>query len=220
MPFRTLSTRCCHMLVVFQKGDFRMKLYPDPKMLAGMANGSQREFTRFYLANQQMVLRKIIYYMKQYSEDAMDVYDILMNKFFYYYQDNHETIHNLNAYYSIMVKHAVFNYVDRQKHQMSDVVCMDNDVLLEFLGEQENDSLSMEEQAELRMVIEELEMFSETLPEHQRNCFKLYYLQLMTYQEIADALNMNINTVKSTLHYARRKMKKYYEENFGGRCYG
>jgi len=46
-----------------------------------------------------------------------------------------------------------------------------------------------------------------TLPEHQQNVIKLFYIQDYTLKEIADILNISVGTVKSRLFHAREKLK-------------
>lgn len=55
------------------------------------------------------------------------------------------------------------------------------------------------------------------LPERQRACVVLRYLEDMTEREIADALECSIGTVKSQLSKARTKLERELERDGGGR---
>lgn len=55
------------------------------------------------------------------------------------------------------------------------------------------------------------------LPERQRACVVLRYLEDMTEREIADALECSIGTVKSQLSKARAKLERELESDGGGR---
>ncbi|MFH1312529.1 MAG: sigma-70 family RNA polymerase sigma factor [Candidatus Eisenbacteria bacterium] len=48
----------------------------------------------------------------------------------------------------------------------------------------------------------------EDLPLEQREAIVLRYFEGMSYREVAETLEMPIGTVMSSLHYAKRKMKK------------
>lgn len=55
------------------------------------------------------------------------------------------------------------------------------------------------------------------LPERQRACVVLRYLEDMTEREIADVLECSIGTVKSQLSKARAKLERELEADGGGR---
>lgn len=68
------------------------------------------------------------------------------------------------------------------------------------------------EKIELNEVIERA---LETLPEHYRVTLWLRVIENLTYEEIAETLNINIGTVKSRINMARKLMRdrlKYYLE--------
>lgn len=50
------------------------------------------------------------------------------------------------------------------------------------------------------------------LPEEQRTCALMFWIQELTIPEIADILGVSQNTVKSRIHYARKKMTAEAEE--------
>lgn len=54
-----------------------------------------------------------------------------------------------------------------------------------------------------------------TLPPAERAIFILHAYEGRTYREIAEALELNINTVKSIYSRSRRKLLKNYEKIFG-----
>lgn len=62
---------------------------------------------------------------------------------------------------------------------------------------------------------EVIEKALETLPEHYRVTLWLRVIENLTYEEIAETLNINIGTVKSRINMARKLMRdrlKYYLE--------
>lgn len=52
----------------------------------------------------------------------------------------------------------------------------------------------------------------EKLPDDQRICLLMFYYDELTVKEIAQALDVSENTVKSRLNYARKKLRKESEE--------
>lgn len=54
-----------------------------------------------------------------------------------------------------------------------------------------------------------------TLPSAERAIFILHVYEGRTYREIAEVLNVNINTVKSIYSRSRRKLLKNYKKIFG-----
>lgn len=55
----------------------------------------------------------------------------------------------------------------------------------------------------------------QNLPENYRNIIYLYYYEEYTVSEIADILNMNVNTVKSGLKRAREQLKRLLKDSDG-----
>ncbi|MCK4374347.1 MAG: sigma-70 family RNA polymerase sigma factor [Candidatus Brocadiae bacterium] len=51
------------------------------------------------------------------------------------------------------------------------------------------------------------------LPERQREAIVLYAFEQMSYREIADALEVPMNTVKTLIHRARANLAREFEEN-------
>lgn len=50
------------------------------------------------------------------------------------------------------------------------------------------------------------------LPEDQRMCLLMYYFEELSINEIAESLELNNNTIKSRLNYARKRIKEKVEE--------
>jgi len=59
-----------------------------------------------------------------------------------------------------------------------------------------------------RQSLPELEKLVIELPEHYRETVNLYYFEGLSYQEIADVLNIPMGTVKSNLHRGLQLLRK------------
>jgi RNA polymerase sigma-70 factor, ECF subfamily len=66
------------------------------------------------------------------------------------------------------------------------------------------------EQEELRQIVRD---GIATLPEKHQAVIVLYYLHRRSLQETADALGIQVGTVKSRLHYALRRLRGHFEEH-------
>jgi RNA polymerase sigma factor (sigma-70 family) len=67
---------------------------------------------------------------------------------------------------------------------------------------------------------EEVEMvfrFLETLPEKQREIFQLREVEGLTYEEIAEYLEISLDQVKVNLHRARKTLKDYLTQHRNGK---
>jgi RNA polymerase sigma-70 factor (ECF subfamily) len=53
------------------------------------------------------------------------------------------------------------------------------------------------------------------LPVHYRAVLTLHYLEGLSYEEIADVLNLPMGTVKTHLHRARQTLKRVMLKKFG-----
>lgn len=73
--------------------------------------------------------------------------------------------------------------------------------------------------SELKLAMKEL---IDELPDDQRMCVLMYYFEELSINEIADALELNNNTIKSRLNYARTKIKDKIDdlEKKGIRIFG
>ncbi|MBR0434015.1 MAG: sigma-70 family RNA polymerase sigma factor [Bacteroidaceae bacterium] len=78
----------------------------------------------------------------------------------------------------------------------------------------DSDALVSKETAEEQMQMEELMCYvRDNLSPMEQNVFRLRYLQEMTGQEVADALNVSRQTVHTHLKQSVEKIRKYFNSN-------
>jgi RNA polymerase sigma-70 factor (ECF subfamily) len=70
----------------------------------------------------------------------------------------------------------------------------------------------MSNNAESNIVLKEIQKKIKSLPEIFQRPFNLYF-EGFRYQEIADALNEPLGTIKSRIHFARKLLKECIERN-------
>ena len=87
----------------------------------------------------------------------------------------------------------------------------------------DNSSTTVQQSAELQVLLfeedRELHYAIIQLDEKYRIPLILYYFQDLSYQQIADVLNITLSTVKTRLHRAKDSLKKLMDSN-GGASHG
>ena len=101
----------------------------------------------------------------------------------------------------IMVNEALQNLRERKKMKFSDFNIIQMDV---------QDDFDIESDIGAREI---LELMSE-LPHGYRTIFNLYVVEGYKHQEIADLLNISINTSKSQLIFAKKKMAELVKKKY------
>ncbi|HEY0653572.1 MAG TPA: sigma factor-like helix-turn-helix DNA-binding protein, partial [Chryseosolibacter sp.] len=71
----------------------------------------------------------------------------------------------------------------------------------------------LQEGPEIESNLRKLEGCIETLPEEQRQCVKLFYLQKKCYKEITELTGFELNKVKSYIQNGKRNLKICMEKN-------
>lgn len=109
----------------------------------------------------------------------------------------------LKNYFLTAVKNHALNQIQRDKRNTVSL----SELLIDLAEEEKNDSFDDEELAvNIASAIEEL-------PAACRNIFTMTYHEKLTYQQIADRLNLSKNTVKTQMGIAyrqlRQKLKKW-----------
>lgn len=69
-----------------------------------------------------------------------------------------------------------------------------------------------EEEEEAKLPIESLNECIESLPDGQRNCIKKFYVEEMTYKDIADELQLELGKVRSYIQNGRRNLRICVEQ--------
>ncbi|WP_027417694.1 RNA polymerase sigma factor [Aneurinibacillus terranovensis] len=71
---------------------------------------------------------------------------------------------------------------------------------------------NVEQEVERSGMVEEVRRAINQLPEHHRTVVTLRYMQDLSYNEIAEVMNMPLNTVKSYLFRARQQLQELLKE--------
>lgn len=71
----------------------------------------------------------------------------------------------------------------------------------------------MDDSPDLEGRLQLLEQGIKELKDEQRSCVELFYLQQQSYQQISDALQLPLNSVKSAIQNGKRNLKLWMERN-------
>ncbi|GAB2620858.1 RNA polymerase sigma factor [Belliella aquatica] len=80
---------------------------------------------------------------------------------------------------------------------------------LEPLGDQEFEVVTSEDQEDTSGKLKLVFKFLDKLPEKQREVFQLREVEGLTYEEIAEYLEVSMDQVKVNLHRARKSLRDY-----------
>ena len=114
---------------------------------------------------------------------------------------------HLAAYLAKLTRNAALNRYRAQNAQKS-VVAVSLDELAECLPGGESPA----DRAEAEVLRSALSAFLRTLPERQRQVFLARYFYALPLSGIAARFSMRENTVKTTLHRTRRRLRDYLEQ--------
>lgn len=189
-----------------QCGTMRYSLQETRRLVAEAKKGDQAASTRLY----EMTSKKyyaVVWQMmggRRSSDEALDVLQDSYIKIFQH-MDTLREPENFVAWGKQIVIHTALNYLRKDEP-----VYVDSDAELDLASPEENLSEEMNPEAvydnkETSRLVREI---LNELPEVQRICIYLFYMQDYSVHEIAEELNVSENTVKSRLNYGRKKIKE------------
>ncbi len=151
--------------------------------------------------------RPLRYFISHLSDNAEMAEDILQDTWVSVIRKIH-TLRNLDKFPSWLYRIArnlVYQQLRRKKKSSEFKEFKENIMVAD---ETENGAFSAEDAAQIHKCLKELH------PE-QREVLVLRFLEQMSYQQIADVLGCNLNTVKSRIYYAKIALKRIMEGKNG-----
>lgn len=156
-----------------------------------------------------------IYFMKMtrfcmaYVGVEEDAKNIVQDVFLYLWEhpDTYETVNNLDAFLFVLIKNRCLNFIKHRLYERS---------LKQALPETEDQELKMnlyslqcfdESCLTLADVESLLDNAIDRLPERCREIFKLSRMEGLKYKEIAERLNVSVNTVENQMSIALKKLR-------------
>ena len=134
------------------------------------------------------------------SEDAKDLFQETLLRALLY-RDKYQFGTNLKAWLYTIMRNIFINDYRRKAKQSTVLDNSPNDFLIDqTFNKVVNDGIT-------NLNLKEVNQFIHDLPELFRTPFNLYY-EGYKYNEIAEALNEPLGTIKSRIHFARKILKQ------------
>lgn len=165
----------------------------------------QKSFSDMYA----VYFTKMLRFSKAYVGREEDAENIVQDIFLYLWEhtDVLETVDNRDAFLFTLVKNRCLNflkhqlYVETRKQSLEKAETLELQMNVYSLQQFDESALSLEEvEALLRQAIG-------TLPERCRRIFILSRMEGLKYKEIAERLDISVNTVENQISIALKKLK-------------
>lgn len=141
------------------------------------------------------------YYMLNNEQDALDASQEALIRIYHKI-----SLYEEKAQFKTWVQRIVTNIcIDKIRKTKATVSIDQHNMIFPTENNAENELLSSVAAKDIREAIEKL-------PEHHRMVVILRYLQDFSYNEIAESLNLPLNTVKSYLYRARQQLQTLLQE--------
>lgn len=136
--------------------------------------------------------------------DRMEAEDVLQESFINAFSrlESYRGEASFGSWLKRIVINRSLNVVRKKKHYFEEI----NDELMKVDNEEE-----VEEEVEY--TVQDIHQAMKQLPDGYRVIFSLYMFENMSHNEIAEQLDISVNTSKSQLSRARKKMKELMQQN-------
>ncbi len=174
------------------------------KILADFNKRSEEAFKNLF----DHFYAQLCFYASRFIEDQDEVKDIVQNVFVKIFNKsdlNFENVQALNSYLYSSVRNACINLIRQENLHRDKHEKMMQEAILE--DEYMQEELETEVMTEIFRAIDRL-------PERCRDVFKLGYHYGYSNQEIAEELNISVNTVKTQKMRAKKILKEQLKNVF------
>jgi RNA polymerase sigma-70 factor (ECF subfamily) len=152
-------------------------------LAAGNTNAFKTLFDRHY--------KQLVYFAGKFTGDSAEAEDIVMEVFARFWQKRSESaaIANLSSFLFSSVKNACIDFLRKEaRHPM---------LLQNISTELLNDETVIEGEEVFSRLVHQIYESIETLPDQCRTIFKLIYIEGKSTKEVAETLNLSIQTVRN-----------------------
>ncbi|MCF6241382.1 MAG: RNA polymerase sigma-70 factor [Bacteroidales bacterium] len=161
--------------------------------------GNQKVFKAFFDRN----YKRFVIYANSYLFDQQESEDIVQEVFVYIWENANQLniTASLNGYVLAMVRNRCLNYLRSIKiTDNSNFIKFD---VLNLVSENIIDSTDDEDR---KIIYHQILKIIDTLPERMQQTVRLKFIYGYKYAEIAEELNISVNTVKTQLKRAKLKI--------------
>lgn len=173
---------------------------PDLDLIRSARSGD-REAMIMLLKEIESPLYRTAYYLLNHEQDALDITQEALIRIYTSIQSYKEQAQFLTWAQRIVTNLCIDHF--RKQKEMTNI-----DDVERILSSAEN----VEERVIRRNTADEIEKAIEKLPAHFRTVVVLRYLQDFSYNEIANIMELPLNTVKSHLFRARKILQQLLQE--------
>jgi len=162
-------------------------------------NSDQQAFKELYLAYFDRLFKFAfsILHSTEFAEEAVN--DVFLN--IWQKRSNLRNINNLKNYLFISTKNTSFNYLSKFRKERNSSL---DDVLVRF----ETDELTPETAYFTAEIRNEIEQAINQLPPKTKLVFQMAKVEGMKYKEIAEILNISVNTIDNHIATAIKKLSQ------------
>ena len=150
---------------------------------------------------------EVLYYRAEvFVNDNLAAEDSVQEEFFRFWQllKNLKITDSVPGYLCKAVDHRCHNYLEHLKVKHRYEESQKWEEVMEEVSEDEE---------ELNIMRERLKMFVDSLPEKCREIFILACIEGLKYKQVAEKLDVSVNTVKTQLKSAYSKLRAEFNEN-------
>lgn len=172
----------------------------DEQLIRSAQNGDRDSLVRLLEEIEHSVYRTAFYVLGN-EQDAMDASQEALIRIYtkiHTYQEK--------AKFSTWVQRIVTNVCIDKFRKKKETISIDQHELTLY------DKQNVEQEVERAGMAVEVREAIQRLPDHQRTVVTLRYMQDLSYGEIAEVMNMPLNTVKSYLYRARQQLQELLHE--------
>ncbi len=182
-------------------------------------NGDENAFSEIY----KQTNRLVFYIVSRIITDADAIQDVVQDAYLSAYENIDQLIdNNFQPWINRIASNKAKDYLKKKRPLLFGDYEDSSDADYEFEIEDLNEDFQPEKVASKRETKRILNEILDDLSEEQRLCIMMFYYQEMTTNEIASDLEVNENSIKSRLRYARLKIQESVVdlEAKGVRLYG
>jgi len=146
--------------------------------------------------------RKLLGFAKRFISDIDEAKDVVQEIYIKLWnmRDDLDQYNSVEALAMRMTRNLCLDKIKLKK-----TVPLNNTLIKE---EADNNGWMKEKEEEITIAVKRAKKIIETLDEPQRTIMQLRDMQSYDYEEIAQILNMNVNTIRVSLSRARKKVKE------------
>jgi len=170
------------------------------KIWLEVKKGSEKAFYTLY----SLLFSNLIRYVRQTVKDVFLAEDIVQDVFMKIWRDRNSIyiIGSVQAYIYKMAHHAAINKMQQLTTFKNKVNRMASDEEWQFIRDNYQVDGFIVERIEMEEVDMNIRILVETLPARCKEIFVLSRYEEMSNEEIAQKLNISVNTVRSQLYHA------------------